>query len=118
MPTIILRQAQDEESHLQLLTLILSLSKGEGGHRRLSRGPLELDPGPRPPGRLRRGVNDPHGLHAGPGEGQADEPGAGLAPARRPWLAGLPLAEAGVETVRVVHAAAESARNSGRWVSL
>lgn len=33
-------------------------------------------------------------------------------------LAELPLADAGVETLRVVHAAAESARNSGRWVEL
>lgn len=35
-----------------------------------------------------------------------------------PWLAGLPLADAGVETVRVVHAAAESARTAGNWVKL
>ena len=35
-----------------------------------------------------------------------------------PWLAGLPLADAGVETLRVVHAAAESARKAGRWVKL
>lgn len=35
-----------------------------------------------------------------------------------PWLAGLPLADAGVETVRVVHAAAESARDAGSWVKL
>lgn len=35
-----------------------------------------------------------------------------------PWLAGLPLAEAGVETVRVIHAAAESAGRAGDWVEL
>ena len=35
-----------------------------------------------------------------------------------PWLAGLPLADAGVETVRVVHAAAESARKAGSWIKL
>ncbi|MDJ0968917.1 MAG: Gfo/Idh/MocA family oxidoreductase [Kiloniellales bacterium] len=35
-----------------------------------------------------------------------------------PWLAGLPLADAGVETVKVVHAAAESARKAGTWVKV
>ena len=35
-----------------------------------------------------------------------------------PWLAGLPLADAGVETVRVVHAAAESASKAGSWVKV
>ena len=66
-------------------------------------------------------VGHPEGLVAAFGNLYRDLQDAILA-ARQgeasPWLAGLPLAEAGVETVRVIHAAAESAGRAGAWVEL